>query len=99
MLVMCEGEWLIVDLLNLCVLCVVLDVEDDDIDMFVGFEGILKEKVELLEKCILCEIFIWYCWNKSSVLLELGLFWVGLCFKFECYEFEKISDIDLSKQY
>ncbi|MEC7468314.1 MAG: helix-turn-helix domain-containing protein, partial [Pseudomonadota bacterium] len=99
MLVMCEGEWLTADLLNPRVLRAAPDAEDDDIDMFAGLEGTLKEKVELLEKRILRETLIRHRWNKSSASLELGLSRVGLRSKLERYELEKTSDTDPSKQH
>lgn len=99
MLVMCEGEWLTADLLNPRVLRAAPDAEDDDIDMFAGLEGTLKEKVELLEKRILRETLIRHRWNKSSASLELGLSRVGLRSKLERYELEKTGDTDPSKQH
>ncbi|TPV60681.1 sigma-54-dependent Fis family transcriptional regulator [Aestuariibacter sp. GS-14] len=99
MLVMSEGEWLTADLLNPRVLRAAPDAEDDDIDMFAGLEGTLKEKVELLEKRILRETLIRHRWNKSSASLELGLSRVGLRSKLERYELEKSGDSDPSKQH
>ncbi len=99
MLVMCEGEWLTADLLNPRVLRAAPGGEDEDIDMFAGLEGTLKEKVELLEKRILRETLIRHRWNKSSASLELGLSRVGLRSKLERYELEKSGDSETSKQH
>jgi two-component system, NtrC family, response regulator HupR/HoxA len=66
-----------------------------------SLEGTLRERIEILEACILRESLIRHRWNKSKAAKELGLSRVGLRAKLERYGLEKIEGLPLkpAKKY
>ena len=66
-----------------------------------NLEGTLRERIEVLEACILRESLIRHRWNKSKAAKELGLSRVGLRAKLERYGLEKIEGLPLkpAKKY
>jgi two-component system response regulator HupR/HoxA len=58
-----------------------------------SLEGTLRERIEVLEACILRESLIRHRWNKSKAAKELGLSRVGLRAKLERYGLEKIEGL------
>jgi two-component system response regulator HupR/HoxA len=82
------------DLLSRRILRAAPEDEADDVEMLVGLEGPLKDRIEQLEARILRETLIRHKWNKSRAAKELGLSRVGLRAKLERYGLEKIEAID-----
>ena len=66
-----------------------------------NLEGTLRERIEILEACILRESLIRHRWNKSKAAKELGLSRVGLRAKLERYGLEKIEGLPVkpAKKY
>ena len=66
-----------------------------------NLEGTLRERIEVLEACILRESLIRHRWNKSKAAKELGLSRVGLRAKLERYGLEKIEGLPVkpAKKY
>lgn len=66
-----------------------------------NLEGTLKDRIEVLEACILRESLIRHRWNKSRAAKELGLSRVGLRAKLERYGLEKIEalPVEPAKKY
>lgn len=60
-----------------------------EMDLLLGLDGSLKERVESLEARILRETLIRHRWNKSRAAKELGLSRVGLRSKLERYGLAK----------
>ena len=61
-----------------------------------SLEGTLRERIEILEACILRESLIRHRWNKSKAAKELGLSRVGLRAKLERYGLEKIEGLPVT---
>ncbi|KAB2846900.1 MAG: sigma-54-dependent Fis family transcriptional regulator, partial [Hyphomicrobiaceae bacterium] len=89
-----EGGELGADLLSRRVLRGAPQGEADDIDMLVGLDGPLKERLESLEARIIKETLIRHRWNKTHAAKELGLSRVGLRAKLERYGLEKIEPLE-----
>ncbi len=60
-----------------------------ELESIAELKGTLKDRVELLESCILRETLIRHRWNKSQAADELGLSRVGLRNKLERYGLDK----------
>ncbi len=95
MLVMgADGGELGAELLSRRVLRAAPEDEADDIEMLVGLDGPLKERLESLEARIIKETLIRHRWNKTHAAKELGLSRVGLRAKLERYGLEKIEPLE-----
>ncbi|UTD26243.1 sigma-54 dependent transcriptional regulator [Bradyrhizobium sp. WD16] len=95
LLVMGEDNGLLgADLLSRRILRAAPEEEAADVEMLVGLDGPLKDRIEQLEARILRETLIRHKWNKSRAAKELGLSRVGLRAKLERYGLEKIEAID-----
>ncbi|KAB2920506.1 MAG: sigma-54-dependent Fis family transcriptional regulator [Hyphomicrobiaceae bacterium] len=89
-----DGGELGADLLSRRVLRAAPEDEADDIEMLVGLDGSLKERLESLEARIIKETLIRHRWNKTHAAKELGLSRVGLRAKLERYGLEKIEPLE-----
>ncbi len=66
---------------------------EDELSLLSGFDGTLKERIEMLEARILYETLIRHRWNKSRAARELGLSRVGLRGKLERYGLGKVEPL------
>ena len=90
MLVLGDGGYLGAELLSPRVLRAAAPEEEYELDLLVGTDGPLKERIEALEARILKETLIRHRWNKSRAAQELGLSRVGLRSKLERYGLERV---------
>jgi Response regulator containing CheY-like receiver, AAA-type ATPase, and DNA-binding domains len=79
------------DLISARILLAAPEESKSDLELLIGIEGSLKERVESLEARILKETLIRHRWNKTRAAEELGLSRVGLRNKLERYELEQIQ--------
>ncbi len=90
MLALADGEYLGAELLTPRVLRAVgQGPEDNDLTPTATGEGLLKDRLEVLEKSVLKETLIRHRWNKSRAAEELGLSRVGLRAKLQRFGLER----------
>ncbi|MBD3618993.1 MAG: sigma-54-dependent Fis family transcriptional regulator [Chromatiales bacterium] len=94
MLVLAQEDYLGAELISPHVLRATPEEAAPDMELLMGIDGTLKERIEALEAKILKETLIRHRWNKTRAAQELGLSRVGLRSKLERYGLEKIDSID-----
>ena len=94
MLVLATGDQLGAELISPHILRGTTEEAADALDLLVGIDGSLKERMESLEARIVKETLIRHRWNKTRAAQELGLSRVGLRSKLERYGLEKIEQIE-----